>query len=429
MKRLKLLFTLAIPVLLAQNTQAQYSRLVAQAHWYNNGAVFVPSDTTSYRYDNSARGGDLSHELKYDQADSWSFWGGSYVPTWRYLQSFSTSNDVASRISQQYDTALASMGWKNRTKMDYTYAGTNRTSATMFSFVGGTVWSANNRHLYSYVVSNLTIDLYQVFNLTTNTFEDSKQSIYTYNASNKLIQQLDQDYVGGAWTNTYLYTYGYDTANRVTTFTTSQWTGAWTLQSQFEYQYDGMGNRITSKFSTRNVTGGVWNNTTLSTYSGFTGGMAATELVQTWDTTGGGSWGNAYLWTRAYNSIPQLTAETRISWNVAGSWQYVNGDPANRYYYAAHTSAVNDINEALGTVKVFPIPAQDIINININWATAQSATITIMDMTGAVVRQEAAPVATQYTTMIPVNTLAAGNYIVRVATAQGAVTRQIVINR
>src|ERR1700733_3485514 len=101
MKRKMLLLTLAIPVILCQNAQAQTSsRLIAQAHWSSNGATYIPNDSTAYSY-SSGRGGDLNHQLKYDYAENWQYLGDTaYANNYYYLQTFDANNNLLSTITQ-----------------------------------------------------------------------------------------------------------------------------------------------------------------------------------------------------------------------------------------------------------------------------------------------------------------------------------------
>src|SRR6185312_13255314 len=134
-------------------------------------------------------------------------------------------------------------------------------------------------------------------------------------------------------------------------------------------------------------------------------------LFQSWDTTKS-FWYNAdehkitydanhdyltyipIIWTNAssyiylprysytYNSNYQILTETEDEWNILGGyWNPADKDFQNRYYYDSGiyydtSTMVNNINNG-GTIKVYPIPANDIMNIDLNWDTPQSAVATI----------------------------------------------------
>ena len=430
MKRLKLLFTLALPVLLMQSAQAQTSsRLTAAAKWHNNGATFVPEDTTAYSYSH-ARGGDLMHTLKYDTKQYWVMGDSTFVNDSNVIQSFdSLTNNLTSKTYQYWNTVTGT--WVNGTKALYFYTGNNLSNIVWQNW-GGSNWVNVSRDVYSYDLANrLYQDQFQMWNSTTVTFDPSSQKTYYYDAASNLLQTVGQTYVTA--TSTYSFTdkydYTYDTHNWQTSSLYAVWNGsAWDTSYMYSNTYDTAGDRTAQLYQTWSGSTSVWNNVTLKTYSNFTSMMPMNELDQVWDATGTGFWKNSIKYSYSYNSYHQLTNSVGESWNIAGFYEYANGDPMANYYYQTYAPAgINSVVAANGDVNIFPNPAQNTVNIRLNWNEAQASTISIFDMNGRIVRQWSVPSTTQYNTSISVDGFAAGNYVVKISGTQGQIVKQIVI--
>lgn len=432
MKRLKLLFTLAIPVILMHDAQAQTSsRLVAKADWYNNGAIFLPLDSTAYSYTNP-RGGDLMHTLKYNTAVSWKIMPSDtvYSNDSTIYQQFDGNNNIISKTNTVWNAATSS--WENATKTLYFYDANNNVDTMVSQIWGGTNWVNVSRDIYSYTLGNRLFSVQnQVWNGTTMAFDANTQKTYYYNVGGNLVQEIEQ--VWNTSTSTYNYTnkydYTYTSSNQLASTTYSVWGGGgWVASYMYTYSYDASNNMIAELYQTYNTTTAAWDNITLENYSSFVGGMPQLEIDQRWDTTGGGMWVNNLEKTYAYNSFNQLTNSVEESWNIAGFWEHANGDRAANYYYETYTgtSSVGNV-AANGEANIFPVPAQNVLNISLNWNEAQAFTVAIYNMNGVVVRQWNVPATAQYNTSIPVNTLAAGNYVVKIAGTNGQIVKQVVV--
>ncbi|MBC7555037.1 MAG: T9SS type A sorting domain-containing protein [Taibaiella sp.] len=432
MKRMKLLFTLALPVLLIESAQAQLSRLISQAHWSNTGAVFVAVDSTDYKYNSNTRGGDLKRTLKYDEGTTMLATDTSFINSSQVLQTFYTSTDGAGGYADniKYKATrvwnLFSGTWVNSNNYYYTYNSDGTMRTMIYQTWGGSSWINVSQNIYTYS-GGLQSDKYLTWNGATFVLASQKNYI---NDAGRVTDQTDVTIVSGTPTYTQSYHYDYDSAGRTTTASYNVYNGtSFVPNNQYAYTYDGTGNRLTSTYSLYNTTTGAWDNNTLKIYSDFTAGHnPKTEINQKWDTTGGGSWYNVMQFTNTYNSQEQLTSMMGISWNTAGFWQYRSGDPMAMYHYGTYfPAAVADVNTANGVVNIFPVPAQNTINISLNWNEAQAFSVAIFDINGRTVQQWNVPTTSQYTTTINAENIPAGNYIVKIGGAKGQVTKQIVI--
>ena len=428
MNRMKLLFTLAIPVLLSQTAQAQTSsRLIGEAHWSNNGAVFNPTDSSSLSYSNG-RGGDLTHTLKFDNETTWLYSDSAYNNEFNYIQTFDANNNMTSATTQYWD----GINWINSTKSLYFYDASNNLLNKVYQTWGGSNWVNVSNDAYSYNAANqLFADQYQTWSGTA--FTPVSQKTYYYDASGNKIQEVDQTYSStlGVFVYSSRVSYTFSTANQLLSTTNSNWDGVstWIPVDMTTNTYDTSGDRINQLYQTYNSSTSTWVSNMLRNYSNFTNMMPMTEIDQAWDTTGSGSWDNTRMYTYTYNSNNQMTSSVGESWNIAGFYEFANGDPMANYYYESYSTvtAVKNVVNNGGDANIYPVPAQNMLHIDLTWNVAQSATVSIYDMAGRVVRQLDAPAATQFNCSVSVNSLADGMYVVKVLGTQGQIVKQIVV--
>ena len=424
---MKLLFTLALPVFLLQNAQAQtMSRLVGKADWYNNLTMFVPQDTTSYVYMNAARGGDLTHQMKFDNSEMWTATDTSIIPSSYVAQTFNGDNTISTITTETYSAFSGSFA--PVTKVNYFYTGGVLSTMINQNNPTGT-WTNVSEDVYGYDGSgNLSTDRFGMWR--GYYFDTTSQVSYFYSGSN-LIQKTNQNYTGGTWVNVSQYNYQYVAGtNWVSSYTYSTWTGAgYSPVYTYTNTYDSTGDRLTQTYQTYAMGSPV--NVTLKTYSGFNSAMEPTsELDQTWDTAGGGSYMNSRNWTYTYNSYNQLTQSVGESWNIAGFWEYAAGDPMSNYYYETYnpaTASVKNVSNEAATVNIYPNPAQGTINLALTWNEAQPFTVSVFDMNGALVSSWKVGATAQYNTSIATDTFTSGLYVVSITGANGTISRQVVV--
>jgi len=434
MKRMKLLFTLALPVLLCHSAQAQtYSRLTAQAHWAHNGVMFTPKDTTNYMYSSNLRGGDLTHTLKYDNYTTWKYvdTAGKFADSLYYSQVFDANNNITMTTIQKWSASAAA--WVPANRILYTYTSGNLMASMIWQTWSGTAWAASTKDVYTYDGNNLKIlDQYQTWNSLTNAFAPMSQKVYSYDpVTHNILNETDQNVSGATPVYTSQYAYTYTSANQLLTTTYSTWNSGWVNATMYTNAYDTSGNKITQLYQTWSVPTASWINVTYNIYSNFTSGhMAQSEIDQTWNSAGSGTWMNTIQYMYAYNSYNQMTSSTGQSWNPAMLFEFQLGDPMTNYYYSTYStvSEVKNVVNNNGSANIFPVPAQNMLHIDLTWNEAQSATIAMYDMAGRMVTPVMnVPSGTEYHTSLSVNNLAAGNYVIRIDGQQGQIVKQIVV--
>lgn len=86
-----------------------------------------------------------------------------------------------------------------------------------------------------------------------------------------------------------------------------------------------------------------------------------------------------------------------------------------------------EIELSTEAVKVFPNPATDYINVELNLENVSNASINIIDMNGRIISTQLVENVTTATRTIDVSKFAAGTYMVRVLTEEGAKTSRFVV--
>ena len=431
MKRKMLLLVLAFPVIYCQNAQAQTgSRLIGETHLVNNGASYTPVDSTDFVYSGN-RGGDLHHALKYDNSTVWSYAGDTaYNNSNMYLQTFDANNNLLSSTSEYW----SGTAWTLSTKNLYTYDISNTLTKMIVQSWGGTSWVPVSQDVYTYLGGKMVEDQYQAWNSLTLAFTPSSAKVYYYDpVSGNKTNETDLDLTSGT-VNTIQYIYTYSGTNQLLSTTFDNWNGsAWIPSTMTTNTYDTTGNLTNVLNQTYNTGTTTWDNTSLYNYSGFIGSThnATINTYQTWDTTGGGRWDNVTQYNYSYNSNNQLTQSVGVSWNIIDTFELALNDPMTNYYYESYSTTshvgVSNVTAEVNNAAVYPVPAGNMLHINLNWSTPQTATIAIYDMTGKLVNSWVSDYGTQYFSSLTVNNLAAGNYFIKINGASEQIVKQFVV--
>jgi hypothetical protein len=116
--------------------------------------------------------------------------------------------------------------YTNIEKTVFTYGSSNNLlRETGFSWIA-TEWKKSSESIYTYNVDNMAIvDLYQEYDMNTNTISFRERSNYMYNADGNLIQILEEEYLGSSWVNVYKSDLQYSN-NRISSGLSYEWNGS-----------------------------------------------------------------------------------------------------------------------------------------------------------------------------------------------------------
>lgn len=395
-------------------------RVVAKvALKYNNG-LFIPVDSVRYVY-SAGRSGlinidrpNFDESFLFDDAITYYYNNNSskYDNRLYRRQGFDTENKITSLRYAIWHNAT--QAWKDSARYLYKYiAGTKKIEESLFQlWVGGT-WSHN-------VPSTLTYNGNYVISINSNAYS----ATYAYDANNNIISITDQvsQHGTGSLYNNERKTYTYNTDNEVDTYTLEQWDNTnnrWVFVRKFEYAYN-FKNIIESKeyvFDTGN-----WTLYARHLYTYNVLNNKTSEIIQLWN---GSSFVNHTNETCTYNTANLLESITLTSWDAAtATWKQQTGNTQMRYYYEYY-APTSILNTTAGNtdIQLYPVPASNVLNINLNRNIIAPVTYSISTITGSIVKKWTATGSTN--TMV--DALPSGSYILNAQSDDLSITKQFSI--
>jgi hypothetical protein len=143
-------------------------------------------------------------------------------------------------------------------------------------------------------------------------------------------------------------------------------------------------------------------------------------------TDSAGNWINTIRFQYTYDSYNMMTSYIQNGWDTAngGSWKPTAGYRMVHYYYETFNlpSGIAEIAQ-VGQARLYPVPAADMLSLDITWNEAQPSTATIYDVTGKQQSQFTLPDAATYHGYIPAYTLPAGIYTLQIKGTKGSITK------
>ncbi len=369
-------------------TNAINSRIIAASAYAFSplAGAYILNDSIAYKYSGN-RGGDGSAIPKFDTA--------------RYIE---PSTGMVTRqetvIYDAYDNAAA-----------HAVAALNSNTGNL-EVIQKAVYGYNANHLQitdsSFVWSNIV-----------RSFLPRIAVAYTYNTVGKMMTETGYRYDANTqqWVAAVLYQvqYTYDANNNLTEKTFLADNSMGTLQNQAKDIYTYNADNMLTSHVKQEWNHNAWKNTDETYYTLNTNGIVEKQLMlhynrgtQTMDTTGyqlnntGANNNiteniyydydyNLHTGVKAsrslitYNNFNQIIRIASEEWLDNNHWGTRNRGSIFYYYYETYfPTDVAQLPQQGGTLQLYPVPANNTLNISINWKEAQPYTLTIADMQGRV---------------------------------------------
>jgi Secretion system C-terminal sorting domain len=453
---------LTVNVAKAQNA----IRMVGYSHSLNNGAIYVSTDSVSANYSNG-RGSDVRKgyslgKLNFDTLMNWHYnnAANAFIKSSRQLRTYNGNNQVTNETTQNW--VLISGTWVNATNSVYSYTGNNLTTYIMQTWDAASnsfLNSSKNVYLYD-ANNNLGSSIYQTWNAATTSWTNISKNVYTYDSVANQLTNISQTWnaATASWTNISKTTNVFAAPSTLISVTGQGWDSVgmtWMNNTQRIYTYDSVNDPILNVSTTWNAGSSTWTNSTKDIYIYNNTHDRIDDIAQTWDAAST-NWMNVSRtmytydnnhnqtsmifspWNNAatafvsqnrtrgtYNTYNQPTMWITDTWNNGGFWEPTTTDYEDRYTYEAYTTGVAQVENNNNSVQLFPVPANNTLNVTMNWETAQSAVVTILDVQGRVWKQWQTATATELNQTVSVNDMPNGTYFVRVAAGNTQVVKSI----
>lgn len=460
---LAILLTTSI-VTFAQTTK---ERLIAYSYFYLAGPSTFHVDSTTYQYTSSNGGimtgnaNGLLYVGKYDLNNKWLQSSSGYYNAYASGRAYDVHDNIIIDSTSRYDTLTAV--WYSVQKNIFTYdISNNNTSNTLQTWDTSTsmhFWKNSNKDTYVYVGTDMVSDTTYTWDMSANKWDYASLLINTYNSHHDLTTQTSYAWStsAGTWQPyNRIYTYinlagNIDSTLQQTYNTTSS---IWENGRRNVFTYDLSGKMIadTSKYWSMALS--KWNNSALDTfeYSG-TDIISHTEMrlgISTWtrfmrylyttdayhnrttQTTlywNSGSYQNIAKDSTAYDTYHQMTFITTLTWD-SFAWIFAPGNYQNKFYYQTYTpTSIENTSGSVGTCKLYPNPATDIMNIDLRFKDKKSAIIGVYDMAGKLYMQWQTENTDIYLHQLNVRSLPQGNYFLRILSDKDKLVEQFSVVR
>lgn len=389
---------------IAAKTTATDARLISVIDMQYDGSSFAILDSATMAY-TGLNGGFLDERWlewnwNYEIGYSYPYASGTYgTPDYKVVQTFDAHNNVDTSFFLEWNSGTSS--WDNSMRSVFTWdASGNKLTEEADSWNGSTsAWAGYYRDTYTYTSTNKVASfIEEEWNSTTSAWDTFSKTSYTRDASDRMTVELIQ-----YWNST---TSTFDDGNRST------------------FTYDGSGNRTEEL-------GEGWDGTAWVTYwkninSDFAGlHQPGTIIEVVWNSTTS-AFDSSYRYHYTYNSYDKPETYWEEEWDdISGAWAPTTSSISNRFHYETYTPAgVKQLSDPGATLHLFPVPAAATVTVKATWCEAQPFSAVIADMSGRIFSTWTVAATREYSEVVPVDRLPAGQYILTLYGKDGAVSQR-----
>lgn len=415
-------------VVLFTNSQAQVlgSRLISLVNFQFSLSSFTPTDSTTYHYKGLMNSNMKTGVYNYDSSVLYTYSGSAYVPFKLSTKSYGPADSV---------TLLTKYPWNDTTNSWGTsdYSSNSNFDATTHLVTNRVIFTAGipNSLQYTYDGSN---NLIEILKLGPSGFDSLNRIQYTYDASNNMTSMLTQIWHAApvpGFVNFQRTDYYYNAMNLDTFRTFQVWDPillVWHKDNYVTSNYSSSKKLISHNYSLF-VSGVGFINNGRDTIIYDTAGNVVNVTRENYDTMAHTYYNYKKTeWTYDMTWNNPLTMTT-FSWS-GSTWASLPGqDNKTVYHYEEYTDAVPEVNKAISQFQLFPVPAQNILNIHMKWIEPQAFTIAIYDMEGRLVQQKGETATSNYQRTLSVSELPSGTYMMQIKGANTAIAQQFTISK
>ncbi len=392
---------------------AQSIRLIAKSDssFYSGSYVFGGSTHYGYSFGRAL--------LNAESGDRTGIWGENlqWAPDEELFMSMGINSirytyqyDNDGRLTRSYGAGWNGTAWDTGGVTTYHYSNSIWDTTYVDEWIGvGQPLEPMSREIRTYGPDGLLTTELQLWDNVMNAYENDRMVTNTYTAG-KLTEVLTTIWDGTAYTPYSLAEYTYSGDN-MDTASNAYYSGGWIYTSRGIYIYDGNNDVVVTEI--QGWQNNVWE-TTLRWHMDYDNDHNMLSRLE--ETLTNGVWENTIALQCTYTSANLIETQAELPWNAtSGSFIPQQGSGKIRYYYEEFDPAgVQNNVRHQSALKVYPNPASNTININLNTAQTTPFAITIFDATGKSVRHWNEAPTTFYQKQVDVSNLPSGNYFLRI---------------
>lgn len=396
------------------------TRLIATAKYIYTIISLEPFDSSSIKYSGNNGYDYATQNWKYDTMHRYGFNGS----TWQYIDRVSQVIS-GNRIFLNYTQISSAGNWTDNERNTYTYTDGLLTTQTTEINSGGTLRNdlrvTNTYNADKQIVQST----YEGWNVPGNQWINANRSITHYNSSKQPDTILWQQWNGTLWEDQ-SRTLNIYTGGILTTILHQGKTGSmWQDATRNMYTNDAAGHHLVDELENWSQPSQSWIKVFRETNT-YTGDDLATTTHAEWT---GSNFADRYRYIFTYNTDHHMLSEETQSWDIfTNQWAHKYGaDHLTHYYYEPYTNDVMEVTGNMAGMQVYPVPAVGQLNIALTLRQAQPVTISIVDLTGKIVKSFTSQAGTTYRRTIDISGMAPGQYLITVmgTTQQAAKTFSI----
>lgn len=396
----------------AGKTTSSNQRLVCQVTGNYTNGTYVSSDSTVYNYTGQRVWDDKTQSWKFDDMHRFSKnlpTQTVFNPLRRGTHTYDANGNISVYEDERYDDGKKS--WEKYAKTTYTYTNSGLISnITFYQSVNGKYQGATNT-TYTYDASSRPIEeLTLIWDNNSNNWINSTKKQYLYTSAGLSATNTEQ-WIRINWTpwlrETYIYNNGKLSVLSEDRFLTNIWTNIsrtqydYTSNNQYSRIYHLNWNNVKQQLDTTDKIEYAYapDNSVTATTSAYTNGQFVNQRL---DYT-------------ANNSDDQPLVQNYQEWDAANNkWLIPDNAWEVRYYYSMWNLDVNTVKNNNTTLTIYPIPANNFINISLKTEKGSWLRMDICNTEGKLLQSWSQPaIEDRYEERRDISFLPAGNYVLR----------------
>lgn len=384
---MKKIFTLISAALLVAGVAdaQQQSRLVRVGNMRDNGNGMLPVDSSHVKYKDNSRGIDgteyqyiqyLEGKNSCDTIEGLAYMSGSWVTGMKFEMTYDANGRISvhhmlrpsgagTRVSYQkvtftYDASgnitkelreqwnTTTNAWENYSQKLNEYTANNLAKQTRQMW-HNSAWANDQVAEYTYNNGLKQDYFFTSWNYMTGNLMNKSKTVYSYNGSGHFTQMLTQDYDANTATykDKYREVHTVNAKGNILLTETANWNatgGVWDAYSKLAYTYDSKDRNVRDTFETWDAVNSKWKPSLTYEYTYDDSGSEIDFVLALWDTDSVKYIDDQRIMNDR-NTLSQLTRYHTYRWNrTTMSWEQKPGDYDNKYYYELYTPAPGSVS-------------------------------------------------------------------------------------